>query len=220
MESTFEYINLPESITVVFVLLTLILALVPYFSGKDFQIIKIPHFDNKDHWGFKILAPVVLLILLLAYFPFWEKKDDDPQRPKTQSQLDSSKYELLIIPSSGDHGGTKDMVTVTIWDTIGKSDEVKTNELLPGIHIIDTTKYLYGMLKEVKIEIEEYDGNSGLDRAMIKHLKLRKLQSEEQETYEILFPGPHGVSFGESPNHLNDCIIPLIKGQSVFKTCK
>lgn len=69
--SLFKLSGLPEPFGAVLLVLCLILLLVPYFSGSDFGIFKIPIVRNETRKVLKIVGPMLLLPCVFLFLPIF-----------------------------------------------------------------------------------------------------------------------------------------------------
>ena len=72
--STYDFLGWPEEVSVILVSLTAVLALVPWFGGKELGPLTVPTLDPVPtqwlrHWGWA--GPVLALAL---YFPVWPSR--------------------------------------------------------------------------------------------------------------------------------------------------
>ena len=208
MNSLYDILGLPVSVTGVFVVLAIALSLVPYAAGKDFGIIRIPEWERNDHWFFRFCCPILLVLLLTGYLPIW---DDIPRCP-----LKKTEYEVKVTPSSGAHASTNDLLVITLWDCAGRQGQVEFYEIESGIPVVDSTS-MFGSIVKIIVKIEDVN-TPGIDRTLLKQMEIREI-GEGSNNYTIDFPGRNGTSFGQRPRHLNDCLITVEKGVNVFKGC-
>ena len=72
--NAFNKIGLPNEFGVVLLIFSFILLIAPYLSGFDFGIFKIPRFSKKTKQRLKYIGPIIFIICLLLYYPFFEVK--------------------------------------------------------------------------------------------------------------------------------------------------
>ena len=70
-QGVYECLGIPDSLSTAFVLLTLIVALIPYAAGHDFGVIKIPDMPKRVQRYCKFVGPILLAIALGAFLPIW-----------------------------------------------------------------------------------------------------------------------------------------------------
>jgi hypothetical protein len=67
--SIFKSSGLPDPFGLTLLLLSLILFLSPYLSGADFGIFKIPQFSPQVKNWFKVIGPIIFILMILCYLP-------------------------------------------------------------------------------------------------------------------------------------------------------
>ncbi len=68
-KSLFKLSELPEPFGITVLILLLIFALAPYFSGADFGIFKIPVFTEQAKKWLKIIGPILLIACITIFLP-------------------------------------------------------------------------------------------------------------------------------------------------------
>lgn len=71
-QSVFGLLELPNDFGVVLLILTLILALVPYLSGKDFGIFKVPPFSIRARRVLLVVGPVAFASVIFLFVPLFK----------------------------------------------------------------------------------------------------------------------------------------------------
>ena len=82
-KSILDLLGLPGAFGGTLLVLSLILALAPYFAGLDFGVIKIPDFSPEWRRRLKWLGPFALVLMILIHIPFYAP-DAEPPAPGTQ----------------------------------------------------------------------------------------------------------------------------------------
>ena len=87
MQSTYNYLGLPDALGTGAVVLALIFALAPYTAGSDFGILKVPTFSEGAQKRLKIAGPILLAMALALFLPLWAKTSgtkEDASSAKTR----------------------------------------------------------------------------------------------------------------------------------------
>lgn len=74
--SVLERLNIPPEFGTTLLLLGLILALAPYFSGKDFGIFKVPQFSRGRRRLLYVVGPLLLLFAVSLHIPVLSEPSD------------------------------------------------------------------------------------------------------------------------------------------------
>ncbi len=80
--SVLEATGLPSQFGTTLLLLFLILSIVPFFSGKDFGVLKIPEFGEASKRRLRLVGPLLLLTAIILHLPLL------PLRTPTESHLE------------------------------------------------------------------------------------------------------------------------------------
>jgi len=95
-KSTLQEIGIPKEFGVLVLTLTLILAISPYLGGADLGIFKVPSFSAKVTWVLYFLGPILFLVTVLLFAPFWQQSVR-PSSSLAPSVDSNSKYRLQSI---------------------------------------------------------------------------------------------------------------------------
>lgn len=95
-KSTLQVIGIPEKFGLVLLTFALILAISPYMGGTDFGIFKVPGFSPKVARALCFLGPILLLVAVLLFVPFW-KQNGKLSTSLARSVDSGSKYRLQSI---------------------------------------------------------------------------------------------------------------------------
>jgi hypothetical protein len=127
--STYEQLGLPGHIGEIFLLVSLALTLAPYFPGVDFGPLKVPALPDATRKTLKLLAPILLTISVVFFFPFWTEPSEHIQ----SAAADDTVKTVLFKNSSSrnvnldwlDYDGNAD-VTIRRTFKPGGSEEIPT----------------------------------------------------------------------------------------------
>jgi outer membrane protein OmpA-like peptidoglycan-associated protein len=75
MVSIITALNLPREFGITLLALTLVLALVPYFAGHDFGVVKVPKIQEGQRKPLRILGPVLLVLAVFLHVPVLPRMD-------------------------------------------------------------------------------------------------------------------------------------------------
>lgn len=101
LKSILELLGLPGAFGGTLLVLSLILALAPYFAGLDFGVIKIPDFSPEWRRRLKWLGPFALMGMILIHIPFFTP----PAKPAPAPQIAGKG----LIPSEAKTGDSRDL---------------------------------------------------------------------------------------------------------------
>jgi hypothetical protein len=73
-QSTYAKLGLPSPFGQIVLTLALVLLLAPYLVGADIGIFKIPDLPVVTQRFLKYFGPILLVVAVLLYYPFWEKQ--------------------------------------------------------------------------------------------------------------------------------------------------
>src|SRR5262245_12971693 len=82
--NTYAWLGLPGEISITLFMVTLSIALAPYFGGAELGSIKIPRFSHKTTRSLKHFGWLPLLLATAAFYPLWPG-DSDPDPAGTFS---------------------------------------------------------------------------------------------------------------------------------------
>jgi len=103
--SAFNLAGIPEAFGTTLLVLFLILSLVPYFSGSDFGIFKIPVLAGTTKRKSKYLGPILLAITLIFHIPFFNSVSTNNvvlKNPFGESQILLDGHEILLAKRNFD----------------------------------------------------------------------------------------------------------------------
>ncbi|MDG4551693.1 MAG: SH3 domain-containing protein [Candidatus Contendobacter sp.] len=131
-----------------------LLLLAPYFSGKDFGLLKIPEFSNIQKKKIKLFGPLFFLLSISTFIPFFPAFSFSPTHkvqvvgegylnlrssPKTQEELEIIAENLRINPASPNPGFLLTLYNNTLVQVLNDSADKWT-----FIRVRDGTKILEG----------------------------------------------------------------------------
>jgi hypothetical protein len=73
-KSLMTKLGLPAAFGLLLLTLALVLLLAPYFSDADFGIFKVPALTAPMRHFLQYFAPVLLILLVLSFYPFWTEQ--------------------------------------------------------------------------------------------------------------------------------------------------
>ena len=89
--------GLPESFANALLVFSFVLVLVPYCSGKDFGVFKVPDFSAPAKRALRYVSPVLLLVTVFAFVPIFSPiKNADEAKAYSEKGFDSLKWGQLI----------------------------------------------------------------------------------------------------------------------------
>lgn len=107
-KNTLQVIGVPKEFGVLLLTLTLILAVSPYLGGQDLGIFKVPSFSQETTWVLYFLGPVLFVVTILLFIPFWKQKvSSSVTLPRSVGS--DSKYRLqniadIVKAEAANHG--------------------------------------------------------------------------------------------------------------------
>jgi hypothetical protein len=106
--STIDRIGLPHEFGVTLLVLSLILSLVPYASGADFGLFKVPKFPKPTSQRLRIIGPIALGLSILAFVPVWPSAGQDAKAEQRTSDWKTAWFQInQPLPSYGDSTGVR-----------------------------------------------------------------------------------------------------------------
>ena len=100
--STYKLLGIPDGIAVAFVLVALSLSLVPWFGGNEIGPLKIPTIHGLQKRFLAFAAPLVLILLMSGFYPFWSTKPDAGEALRVSIQAPTQVGDLLAKAPSLD----------------------------------------------------------------------------------------------------------------------
>lgn len=79
MISTYGYLGIPDGVATAFVLIALSLMLTPWFGGLELGPLKVPTLKRGQSTILRAVMPVMFLISIAAFFPFWSSNVEDSE---------------------------------------------------------------------------------------------------------------------------------------------
>jgi hypothetical protein len=96
LKSLLDLLGLPDVFGETLLVLSLILALAPYFSGFDFGVIKIPQFSDQWRRRLKWIGPLAIVFMVALHVPFY----DANHQPLSQPESPTEKIDTLQTQKS------------------------------------------------------------------------------------------------------------------------
>jgi len=138
LKSLLDLLGLPEVFGETLLILSLILALAPYFSGLDFGVIKIPQFSQVWRRRLKWIGPIVIVFVVSIHIPFYHADIE----PESKSQTGSEK--IVEPEDQNNHSVNPKDTTDTNSDSLQQSQDktppqiaVDEKEINTGQNIVE-----------------------------------------------------------------------------------
>jgi hypothetical protein len=100
-ENVLDLVGLPSEFGHVLLVLSLVLALAPFFSGHDFGILKIPNFTDNAKKILKIIGPISLLVAIGLHIKFFEKmletNQNLPELPPGSTRSPPKNEPIIVV---------------------------------------------------------------------------------------------------------------------------
>jgi hypothetical protein len=77
--STIDKLGLPQEFGLTLLTLALIASLVPYASGADFGLLKVPRFESARRKRLMLIGPLLLGLSISLFIPFWAPVPEDAE---------------------------------------------------------------------------------------------------------------------------------------------
>jgi hypothetical protein len=100
--SIIRIMGLPDTFAVVLLTFSLILAVAPYLSAKDFGLFKVPEFTDSARKKLRVLGPILFVAILVLFVPMVSRQVSTKTNHTTPANTNDNQSDTNIIRTRND----------------------------------------------------------------------------------------------------------------------
>lgn len=123
--STYGRLGVPDAVASALVLISISLALAPWFGGVELGPLKVPRLEGRTSRVVRIFAPLILLVAIAGFYPLW---------PEARTQANGGAFSELELRWLEETLGASTWTEADTWGTVvfDKSGRAARYSNVPG----------------------------------------------------------------------------------------